>query len=100
MRTPAAPLTRTPLRSVSPSPHWRGERVARLGESPSMGKLTRLLRNFAFTAGLLVTVALVIMAIAAPLLSPFDPNAQDTARRLEAPSHSHLLGLDDLGRDG
>jgi peptide/nickel transport system permease protein len=58
-----------------------------------------LLRNFAFTAGLLLTVVLVLVALAAPLLSPFDPNAQDTSRRLEAPSHQHLLGLDDLGRD-
>src|SRR5216684_1829388 len=61
--------------------------------------MNRLLKNFAFTSGLLLTVALVIVAIAAPLLSPFDPDAQDTARRLEAPSHGHLLGLDDLGRD-
>jgi peptide/nickel transport system permease protein len=58
-----------------------------------------LLRNFAFTSGLLLTVVLVVVALAAPLLSPFDPDAQDTARRLEAPSHQHLLGLDDLGRD-
>jgi len=61
--------------------------------------MKRLLRNFAFTAGLLLTVALVLVAIAAPLLAPFDPNAQDTVRRLEPPSHGHLLGLDDLGRD-
>ncbi len=59
----------------------------------------RLGRNFAFTAGLLLTVALILIALAAPLLSPFDPNAQDTSRRLEAPSKQHLLGLDDLGRD-
>jgi ABC-type dipeptide/oligopeptide/nickel transport system permease subunit len=61
--------------------------------------MKRLLRNFAFTAGLLLTVALVLVAIAAPLLAPFDPNAQDTVRRLEPPSRGHLLGLDDLGRD-
>jgi ABC-type dipeptide/oligopeptide/nickel transport system permease subunit len=59
----------------------------------------RLLRNFAFTAGLFITVLLLVVALAAPLLAPFDPNAQDTSRRLEAPSKQHLLGLDDLGRD-
>jgi peptide/nickel transport system permease protein len=64
-----------------------------------MKALKRLLRNFAFTAGLLLTVLLIVVAMAAPLLSPFDPNAQDTSRRLEAPSRQHLLGLDDLGRD-
>jgi peptide/nickel transport system permease protein len=64
-----------------------------------MKTFRRLLRNFAFTSGLLLTVALVVVALAAPVLSPFDPDAQDTSRRLEAPSHQHLLGLDDLGRD-
>ncbi len=64
-----------------------------------MKTLKQLLGNFAFTSGLILTVALVIVALAAPLLSPYDPTAQDTARRLEAPSREHLLGLDGLGRD-
>src|SRR5438445_10858291 len=64
-----------------------------------MKTFQRLLRNCAFTSALLLTVALVLVALAAPLLSPFDPNVQDTSRRLEAPSRQHLLGLDDLGRD-
>jgi peptide/nickel transport system permease protein len=59
----------------------------------------RLLKNFAFSAGLLLTVVLIVIAIAAPLIAPFDPDVQDTSRRLEPPSHEHLLGLDDLGRD-
>ncbi len=61
--------------------------------------MKRLFRNFAFASGLLLTVLLLLVAIAAPLLAPFDPNAQDTGRRLEPPSHEHPLGLDDLGRD-
>jgi len=61
--------------------------------------MRRLLKNFAFTFGAALTLFLVTMALAAPLLAPFDPNVQDTSRRLEAPSHDHLLGLDDLGRD-
>jgi len=61
--------------------------------------MKRLFKNFAFTSGLLLTVVLVIAAIAAPLLAPYDPNMQDTMRRLEAPSNEHPLGLDDLGRD-
>lgn len=64
-----------------------------------MKTLKQLLRNFAFTSGLILTIALIIVALAAPLLSPYDPTAQDTSRRLEGPSHQHLLGLDDLGRD-
>jgi len=64
-----------------------------------MKTLKRLLKNFAFTSGLLLTVALIVVALAAPLLAPFDPYTQDTGRRLEGPSKQHLLGLDDLGRD-
>jgi peptide/nickel transport system permease protein len=55
--------------------------------------------NFALTAGLAITVLMIIVALAAPLLAPYDPSVQDTSRRLEGPSSDHLLGLDDLGRD-
>lgn len=64
-----------------------------------MKTLRRLLKNFAFTAGLILTLLLVLAALAAPLLATHDPNQQDTSRRLEAPSNEHILGLDDLGRD-
>src|SRR5579872_1212878 len=68
-------------------------------DSVTMKTFTSLLRNFAFTSGLLLTVALIVVALAAPIISPYDPDAQDTARRLEGPSRQHVLGLDDLGRD-
>ena len=61
--------------------------------------IKRLLRNFAFTAGLLLTVALIVVALAAPLIAQRDPYQQNTSRRLEPPSREHILGLDDLGRD-
>lgn len=65
-----------------------------------MTKLARLLRsNFAFSAGAVLTLVIVVAALAAPVLAPFDPSEQDTSRRLEGPSREHLLGLDDLGRD-
>ncbi|MFZ2492316.1 MAG: nickel transporter permease [Thermoanaerobaculia bacterium] len=64
-----------------------------------MKTFRNLASNFAFSAGLLLTVALVVIALAAPLLATQDPNVQDTSRRLEAPSKAHPLGLDDLGRD-
>lgn len=64
-----------------------------------MKTVRHLGRNFAFTSGAILTIALVFVAFGAPLLAPFDPNVQDTFRRLEPPSREHLLGLDDLGRD-
>lgn len=61
--------------------------------------MRRLLKNFAFTAGLVLTLLILAAALAAPLIAQYDPNVQDTSRRLEGPSKEHPLGLDDLGRD-
>jgi peptide/nickel transport system permease protein len=61
--------------------------------------MTRLLRNFAFTAGAAMTLAVVVMALGAPWLAPYDPSVQNSEHRLQGPSPGHPLGLDDLGRD-
>jgi len=45
------------------------------------------------------TVLLLAIALAAPLLAPYDPNAADVMQRLKPPSALHLLGTDELGRD-
>ncbi len=50
-------------------------------------------------AGLIVAVALIGMALAAPLLTTQDPGSQDLAHRLARPSAQHWLGTDELGRD-
>ncbi|MDQ3812044.1 MAG: ABC transporter permease [Chloroflexota bacterium] len=42
---------------------------------------------------------LVLLAVFAPLLSPYDPTLGDVSEGLEAPSPSHWLGTDDQGRD-
>src|SRR5260221_11183408 len=61
--------------------------------------MKHLLRNFAFTSGAMLTLALLLVALTAPLIAPYDPDVQDTSRRLEPPSKEHLFGLDELGRD-
>ena len=48
-------------------------------------------------AGFLVVLA--FMCVAAPLLAPFDPSAQDLTRVLTGPTAHNLLGTDTLGRD-
>jgi peptide/nickel transport system permease protein len=50
-------------------------------------------------AGLVIVLVAALAALAGPLLSPYDPAAQELARRLEAPSLAHPFGLDELGRD-
>lgn len=42
---------------------------------------------------------LIVMAIFAPLIAPYDPYEQDLKRLLEQPSAEHWLGTDPLGRD-
>lgn len=62
--------------------------------------LTRLLRRpTALFAATLIALFLFTAAFA-PLLSPFDPNAQDLGARLLSPgTEGHPLGTDQLGRD-
>lgn len=57
------------------------------------------LSNFALVSGALITLALIVCALTAPWLAPYDPSQQETSRRLEGPSGDHKLGLDELGRD-
>jgi peptide/nickel transport system permease protein len=51
----------------------------------------------ALGAGILV--AFLLLAVAAPLLAPYDPILQDGAARLQAPSLAHPFGTDNFGRD-
>jgi peptide/nickel transport system permease protein len=60
----------------------------------------RMKRNKLAMIGLLITVALVLMAIFAPLLAPYDPITQNLQERLQPPlTAGHWLGTDDFGRD-
>jgi ABC-type dipeptide/oligopeptide/nickel transport system permease subunit len=47
----------------------------------------------------LIWLALIGVALAAPLLAPYDPLEADYAAIRSAPSAAHWLGTDDLGRD-
>jgi ABC-type dipeptide/oligopeptide/nickel transport system permease subunit len=49
--------------------------------------------------GLLILFLLIVTAIFAPLLAPYDPYKQDMMSTLQQPSKTHLLGTDALGRD-
>ncbi|WP_369134614.1 ABC transporter permease [Modestobacter sp. I12A-02662] len=49
--------------------------------------------------GLGIVAAFVLLAVFAPLISPYDPNDQDLASAIQGPSGSHWLGTDQLGRD-
>mgnify|MGYP000913274431 FL=1 len=56
--------------------------------------------NHMAMAGLAIIVALIGLAIFAPLIAPHDPFVQDLGNRLQPlGSEGHLLGTDSLGRD-
>lgn len=44
-------------------------------------------------------ISLIIIAIFAPLIVPYDPHKQDLANIFADPSFSHWMGTDNLGRD-
>lgn len=46
-----------------------------------------------------VVVALVILVLAGPWMTPFDPEHQDLMNTAAGPGAGHLLGTDTLGRD-
>jgi peptide/nickel transport system permease protein len=49
--------------------------------------------------GLVLFVALLLMAALAPLIAPYDPILINVRERLQPPSAQHLFGTDDFGRD-
>ncbi len=59
----------------------------------------RLRRNRMALAGLILVMGLFAVALLAPWLAPYDPNAIDLKQVLRGPSSAHLLGTDTLGRD-
>ena len=48
---------------------------------------------------LFVMAALILLALFAPLIAPYNPADQDLMNRLKPPSKEHWFGTDDLGRD-
>ncbi|MCS3845036.1 ABC transporter permease [Microbacterium sp. AK031] len=48
---------------------------------------------------ILVIVAVSVIAVAGPVLAPYDPLQQDTGNALQNSSLAHLFGTDYLGRD-
>ncbi len=59
----------------------------------------RFCRHRTALAGLALLVALFTLALAAPLLTPYDPDRQSLSEALRPASRAHPLGTDHLGRD-
>lgn len=91
------PSIATESMALAPPRPWREREWAVL--------LGRLIRRRTALFGLAVVAVVVVAALFAPALSPFDPLEQDIAQRLREPGwedsqgHAHPLGTDHLGRD-
>ncbi|MCG8359623.1 MAG: ABC transporter permease [Kiloniellales bacterium] len=59
----------------------------------------RLAQNHLGLAGFVIVAIIVLSAIFADWIVPYDPIAMNLKDRMQGPSWSHLLGTDQLGRD-
>lgn len=70
---------------------------------PSRGHAGALVRAFNTNktswVGLILVAIVVIAAVLAPVLSPYDPIEQDLVSSLQPPSLDHWMGTDSFGRD-
>ena len=61
--------------------------------------LLEFVKNRLAVLGLLIIVGLILLAIFAPQIAPYDPIATDLAKRLQPLSPEHFFGTDEVGRD-
>jgi len=72
-------------------------------DAPRISEIRRITRvmfgRMVVVVGTLIILGLIVTAMFAPLISPYDPYETDLLAMLEQPSKSHLLGTDEIGRD-
>jgi peptide/nickel transport system permease protein len=59
----------------------------------------RFRNNKAAMIGGVILIVYILIALLAPLISPYDPHQESLADRIKPPSAKHWLGTDELGRD-
>ena len=64
-----------------------------------MANVKKALANKGFVVGGCIFLAIALIALVGPLVWTVNPNAQEMALRLSAPSPAHPFGCDDFGRD-
>ncbi|EKV28942.1 Dipeptide transport system permease protein DppC [Caenispirillum salinarum AK4] len=96
--------TAVPASSAGASSAASPDRAART-QSPFWRNMRKFADNRLALASGVVVLLFVVMAVAAPLIAPHDPNATDLFRRLQPPAWmaggewAYPLGCDALGRD-
>lgn len=67
--------------------------------TPGYESWKRFKRNPTALIGLVVVCLLILVAIFAPLIAPYDYQTQDFMAMMQKPSAAHLFGTDNFGRD-
>ncbi len=91
MATTTPDVESVPPRAIAPA-RWQPRRAHR-------DRWTRFRQHRGAVVGLVVLVALALLALVAPFVSPYDPQLTNLGDALKDPSLAHPLGTDHLGRD-
>ncbi len=81
------------------SPLALGERRQARGRNEWRDGLRVIVRNHVAFAALIFLVAIHVLAIAAPVLAPRDPEQITISKRFQRPGDGYALGTDENGRD-
>ena len=96
-RLPVALRDDQPGASTAPAPTFDARTARRLMKRQSMMRRKFWQHPLALT-GILIIIFWIIVAVFAPLIAPYEPNAH-IAARYQTPSTEHWFGTDSLGRD-
>jgi peptide/nickel transport system permease protein len=71
----------------------------KMSESQIFAAMRKLAKNPSAVAGMIILGFLILIAILAPVLSPYDATKLSMGERLQGPSIKHWMGTDQMGRD-
>lgn len=81
------------------SPNSKTEKKSAKKESNLSQVLNRLKKNQSSMVGLYLIIILILVAVLAPYITPYDYNLMDMSNMYSGPSWAHPFGCDELGRD-
>ncbi|WP_308639199.1 ABC transporter permease [Paenibacillus silvisoli] len=82
-----------------PQRHKESEVITAPSRSTFQENWGRLKKNKFAMTGMYVLIAMIILAIVCPILSPYNSYTNDLDNQFAAPSAAHWFGTDNLGRD-
>ena len=82
-----------------PTDKSKHNKAAETERAAQPGVLRRALQNRSIQLGGIIILLLVLVALLAPLLAPYEPTKLALGRRLASPSWAFPFGTDEFGRD-